>query len=144
MTKLSRRAGSLEESVTLAIDAVPDRYDGQVMLSSGKKGIGTERFQVLSMIELDLPAGGYSYGRDVNASGTVVGEYAVAKTTCKRAYVWSAATGGRDLPQPAGSCLGLAAAINDAAAIVGWASLGAGQHAALRWTADGSGGWVME
>jgi probable HAF family extracellular repeat protein len=136
--------GDLVANVTLAIDAVPARYDVMVTTSRGKKGIGTERFEVLSLVDLGLTAGGYSYGRDVNSAGIVVGEYAVPKTTCKRAYVWTEATGPTDLPVPPGTCISLAAAINDAGTVVGWATLSAGMHAALRWTPDGEGGWSME
>jgi probable HAF family extracellular repeat protein len=136
--------GQLVANLTIALDAVPERYDVMVTTSKGKKGIGTELFTVLTMLDLGLPAGGYNYGRDVNSSGTVVGEYVVPRSTCRRAYVWTEASGAADLPVPAGACISGAVALNDAGTIVGWASVGAGQHAALRWSPGGAGMWSVE
>jgi probable HAF family extracellular repeat protein len=135
-------SGDLLATVTIAADAVPEQYDVEVALASGKKGIGTELFTVLSMIDLGLPGGSYSYGRDVNASGTVVGEYEVRKTGCRRAYVWTPEHGGRDLPVPPGTCIAGATALNHAGTIVGWASV-SGRHVALRWT-RGPQAWTVE
>jgi len=133
--------GDLVANVTIAVDAVPDQYDVQVMLASGKKGIGTELFAVLSVV--DLGVAGPGNGRDVNSAGTVVGEYQIPKSTCRHAFVWTQATLARDLPTPAGACTAYANGINDAGVIIGWSS-GGGQHGILRWTPDGSGGYAME
>src|SRR5919107_1373694 len=133
--------GDLLANVTIAVDAVPDQYDVQVTLASGKKGIGTELFAVLSVI--DLGVAGAGNGRDVNSAGTVVGEYQVPKTTCRRAFVWTQAAGARDLPTPTGDCNAFAVGINEAGVIAGWSS-GPSHHGVLRWTPNGSGGYPME
>ena len=137
--------GDLVANVTVAIDAVPDRYDVMVTTSRGKKGIGTERFEVLSLVDLGLLAGTNSYGRDVNSAGTVVGEYVIPKSVCKNAYAWTEATGAVDLPVPAGSCYSLAMGLNDAGTIVGtaWPAPGA-PWLPFRWTPDGAGGYSRE
>lgn len=136
------RSSDLLANVTVAADAPVDRYDVIVTASTGKKGIGTERFAVLSMIDLGTPSGGYSYGRDVNSSGTVVGEYQVAGSTCKRAYLWSDATEFMVLPQSSLGCTNYASAINDAGVIVGHV-YGTGPRSILRWTPSG-GSWILE
>ena len=137
--------GEVVANVTIAVDAVPDQYDVQVALAGGKKGIGTEMFAVLTMIDLGLPAGGYSYGRDVNSSGVAVGEYAVPKTTCRRAYAWIPTTGSAiDLPLPQGTCISIAVGITESGVIVGNATVAAGQRSALRWTPAGPGAWALQ
>jgi hypothetical protein len=137
--------GEVVANVTIAVDAVPDQYDVQVALAGGKKGIGTELFAVLTMIDLGLPTGGSSYGRDVNSSGVVVGEYAVPKTTCRRAYAWTPTTGSAiDLPVPQGACTSIAVGITESGVIVGNATVAAGQRSALRWTPAGPGAWALE
>lgn len=136
------RSSDLLANVTVAADAPVARYDVIVTAATGKKGIGTERFAVLSMMDLGTPSGGDSYGRDVNSSGTVVGEYQVAGSTCKRAYVWSGATEFMVLPQSSLGCTNYASAINDAGVIVGHV-YGTGPRSVLRWTPSG-GGWTLE
>lgn len=137
------RSSDLLANVTVAADAPVARYDVIVTAATGKKGIGTERFAVLSMIDLGTPSGGYSYGRDVNSSGTVVGEYQVAGSTCKRAYVWSGATEFMVLPQSSLGCTNYASGINDAGVIVGHVYGAAGAQSILRWTPNG-GSWTLE
>lgn len=136
------KSSDLLANVTVAADAPVARYDVIVTASTGKKGIGTERFAVLSMIDLGTPSGGYSYGRDVNSSGIVVGEYQVSGSTCKRAYLWSDATEFTALPQSSLGCINYASAINDAGVIVGHV-YGTGPRSVLRWTPSG-GGWTLE
>jgi uncharacterized membrane protein len=130
-------------NVTVAADASAALYDVMVTASTGKKGIGTELMAVVTMIDLGTPTGGYSYGRDVNSSGVVVGEYQVSGSTCKRAYVWTDATKFALLPQSALGCVNYAVAINDAGVVVGHV-YGTGPRALLRWTPTGSGTWSLE
>ena len=129
----------LVANVTISADAVEALYDVIVTTSSGKKGIGTERFAVLA-IEL---LGADALGMDVNSTGIVVGTKAVP-TTCGRgsngAHVWTETSGLRQLPVPAGTCNASARAINDAGVIVGSVN-----NAAYRWLPDPGGEtWVPQ
>jgi probable HAF family extracellular repeat protein len=136
------RSSDLLANVTVSADAPVARYDVIVTAATGKKGIGTERFAVLSMMDLGTPSGGYSYGRDVNSSGIVVGEYQVAGASCKRAYLWSDATEFLVLPQSSLGCTNYATSINDAGVIVGHV-YGGGAQSILRWKPN-AGSWTLE
>jgi probable HAF family extracellular repeat protein len=131
-----RTSKELVANVTIAIDAVPDRYDVIVTTSKGKKGIGTERFAVLA-IQL-LGAG--SLGMGINTTGTVVGYEVTA--ICgggNRPMVWTEAGGLRQLPVPEGTCNAAAKAINDGGTIVGSAN-----NAAYRWLPGSGETWTFE
>jgi probable HAF family extracellular repeat protein len=134
-----RNPKELVANITIAIDAVPDRYDVIVTTSKGKKGIGTERFAVLA-IQL---IGAAAFGMDVNGAGVVVGYREVTGTTCSGTagppVVWTEAGGLRGLPVPAGRCSGGARAINDAGVIVGSVN-----NAAYRWLPGSSETWTVE
>jgi probable HAF family extracellular repeat protein len=126
-----RTSKELVANITIAVDAVPERYDVIVTTSSGKKGIGTEQFAVLA-IEL---LGAAAFGMDVNGAGVVVG-YKEVTSTCggfaARPLVWTEAGQLRELPVPAGTCSAAARAVNDAGVIVGSVN-----NAAYRWLPDG-------
>src|SRR4051812_21863505 len=69
------KASEVVANLTIDADATPDLYSVQVALSSGRKGIGTEKFFVSSIVQLSAPAG-TSEALAVNASGTTVGRRA--------------------------------------------------------------------
>lgn len=80
-------ASQLTANVTIAVDAVPDRYDVMVTTSSGKKGIGTERFEVLiEVVDLGSLGSGSPYG--MSSTGIVVGSISQSPTAPLTPFVW--------------------------------------------------------
>ncbi len=133
-----RSAKELVANITIAVDAVPDRYDIIVTTSKGKKGIGTERFAVLAIEELAAPAG-TSSAYAVNGSGLIVGYVSAGPCGNGRLpTVWSNPVTRISLPLPAGGCESIAADINSNGVIVGTLSGNRG----VRWLSDGAGGWT--
>jgi hypothetical protein len=65
---------SLIANVTIAKDAVPDKYDVAVTTTSGKKGIGTELFTVLAMqVKVDPDSRArYVIANQVDLGGSIV------------------------------------------------------------------------
>jgi probable HAF family extracellular repeat protein len=133
-----RTPKELVANITIAPDAVPDRYDIAVTTSKGKKGIGTERFAVLALQVL----GSNAFGLGVNSAGTAVG-YVSVPTTCggasNRPVVWTETGGLRQLPIPAGTCTAASRSINDAGVIAG--SVG---NDAYRWLPSGGESWTPQ
>lgn len=88
------KSTELVANVTVAADAVPDRYDAQVTLttSGGKKGIGTELLTVLPWADLGTFGGLGSFAFGVNDEGSVAGRAEIAGTTQGHAFVWDART----------------------------------------------------
>jgi probable HAF family extracellular repeat protein len=128
-------------NVTVAADAVPDRYDAQVTLSTGKKGIGTELLTVQAILALN--AGNDSEAWGVNGQEFVVGRYSSTGpcgTLTYQPFAWSQSLGLMPLSLPSGSCGGYALAINDANLIVGWVNGSIG----VRWLPSGTGAWNVE
>ncbi len=77
----------LTANVTIAADAVPDRYDVMVTTSSGKKGIGTERFEVLiEVVDLGPLGTGTPWG--MSSTGIVVGSMLQSPTAALTPFVW--------------------------------------------------------
>jgi hypothetical protein len=133
------KATSVTANVTIAGDAPPDHYDVMVTTSSGKKGIGTERFTVLA---INIVVGTNVF-LNANGQGQAVGIGCDSKGggTC-RPVVWN---GGNavTLPMPAGSCGGRASAINGGGVIAG-RSNDCTVATPLRWTPAGGGGYTMQ
>ena len=127
-------------NLTIAADAVPDRYDVQVALTGGKKGIGTELFAVQAILALN--AGQESQAHGVTSQGVVVGTSRRAGPcgTLAAPFVWSQASGLLQLPLPDGACAASALAINESNVIVGWMNGAVG----VRWLPDGAGNWTVE
>ena len=113
---------SLVANVTIAKDAVPDKYDVAVTTSSGKKGIGTELFTVLAMQQLAAPPGN-SAANDVTASGVIVGWHSGGCDGYGVPVIWADGVNPTPLPMLSGLCRGTAIRINEAGLIVGklWA-----------------------
>ena len=127
-------------NVTITADAVADRYDVQVALTGGKKGIGTEMFAVQAILALNAGTESRAFG--VNTRGVVVGRDIRPGScgTLAHPFVWTQASGVVDLPLPPGFCLGSAYAINESDVIVGWVNGGVG----VRWLPNGQGSWNVE
>jgi hypothetical protein len=80
-------------NVTIAADAVPDRYDVMITTSSGKKGIGTERFEVLvEVVDIGLLGTGTPYG--MSSTGIVVGSIRQTSTVPLTPFVWQPGMSG--------------------------------------------------
>jgi uncharacterized membrane protein len=82
-----RTAKELLANITISADAVEALYDVVVTTSSGKKGIGTERFAVEVYLELGSFGGGSS-ASGVNDAGWIVGRSDTTTSPSGRAYVW--------------------------------------------------------
>ena len=83
---------SLVANITIAKDAVPAAYDVRVTTSTGKKGIGTERF----VVELRDPSANFEVGDAAGMKVTSDGRGAYVGNTCGvggRIYI---ANGGGD------------------------------------------------
>jgi hypothetical protein len=127
-------------NLTIARDAQLASYDVVVTLTSGKKGIGTERFAVVSIEELEGPAGN-SAANDVNSSGLIVGGRAGGCDSHQLPAYWN---GGQpiDLPLLTPWCYGNAMFINESGVIIGHMNPGA-NLVGVMWTPDGSGGYTV-
>jgi probable HAF family extracellular repeat protein len=104
----------LVANITVSADAVKALYDVVVTTSSGKKGIGTERFAVEVYLELGFGVGSSS-ASGVNEAGYIVGRADSGTASNGRAYVW-------DPGSRATRSLGLQEAydVNEALSIIGY------------------------
>jgi probable HAF family extracellular repeat protein len=130
--------GELVANLSISADAVPDRYDVVVATASGKKGIGTERFQVLEMVLLGGLGGNTSTAFAINSLGQVAGR-AARPDGSVAGFVWSDGV-MHPLPMPATGTV-LSAAIDDAGVVSG-RSYDGSQGRALRWLPSG-GTWSL-
>lgn len=78
------KSSELVANLTISGDAPLVQYDVVVTLSTGKKGVGSKLFAVVSIVDLGLVGNGDA--RDVNSTGIVVGDYEPPGTTlgCRR------------------------------------------------------------
>lgn len=130
-------------NVTIAADAVVASYDVVVALASGKKGIGTELFAVLSLEQLSSPAGN-SAANDVNSAGLVVGGRAGGCDSHQLPAYWLNGGGQPiDLPLLAPWCYGNAMFVNEGGLIIGHMNPGTSNLVGVLWTPDGSGGYTV-
>ncbi len=110
-------SGLLSANLTIDADAVIDLYDVVVITPAGKKGIGTEKFEVTLQGEI-LEAG--RTAESVNASGVVAGVVSGTQDCPVNdlPQVWDAV--GLRTPLPLGSfCHGNAIAINASGVVLG-------------------------
>ena len=63
----------LVANVSIAADAAPVSYDVMVTKSTGKKGIGTEKFAVLVPVEVLSAPSGFSFVEGMSENGLVAG-----------------------------------------------------------------------
>jgi hypothetical protein len=131
---------SLVANITIAEDAVPSLYDIAVITPQAKKGIGTEKFTVLPMVELAAPDS-TSRANDINSSGYIVGNRAGGCNAGVLPVLWPNEEMWIDLPIPAGFCAAAAVKIADNGAVLGYvrtASATSYYHIVL-WTPTESG-----
>jgi uncharacterized membrane protein len=132
-------AKELVANITIDADAVPAFRDVAVTTSSGKKGIGTEKFAVLAVNDVGTLGGSQAIAYDVNADGVVAGKSLTPTESGWFAFVWSSAAGIRQLPTISGSTGSYAQAISDPGLIVG-----TDEGLAAVWTPDGAGGYTEQ
>ena len=128
-------------NVTISPDARLASYDVVVTLVSGKKGIGTERFAVVSIEQLAGPAGS-SAANDVNGSGLIVGGRAGGCDSHQLPAYWNGGGQPIDLPLLGPWCYGNAMFVNESSVIIGHMNYGA-SLVGVMWTPDGSGGYAV-
>jgi probable HAF family extracellular repeat protein len=118
----------LEADITISSDATLDLYDVVVTSVGGKKGIGTEMFEVTAATSIGT-LGGNTAAEGVNGAGEVVG-FSLASGGTQHAFYWSATTEMLDLGA------GHAWAIDEA----GLTIAGNAQGHAVLWTKS-NGAW---
>jgi probable HAF family extracellular repeat protein len=128
----------LVANVTVAADALPERYDVRVTSSTGGTVSGVDLLTVLAIQSLAPDA----FGMDVNSSGTVAG-YVEVPPTCFgvgfRPVVWTSGHGLRRLPVPPGTCSAASGGINDEGVVIGSVN-----NTAYRWLPGPGETWTPE
>ena len=133
-------------NVTIAADAVTDKYDVVVVTSTAKKGIGTDLFTVLLAGTMSIPGLTDPEAWDVNSSGVAVGGGRSGLSCSSGGFTWSRASGGFVLPAPVGWCNASPRVVNDAGLMAGTVSTAAGVSSfqVVRWTPNGPGTWRLD
>lgn len=138
-----KTGGELIANVTITADAETVPYDVAVTTSKGKKGIGTEMFIVEVKLEVLVAPSGASNVSAVGPTGLVAGTIG---TRCGPGFapaLWDQARQLTALPALAGTCGGVANAVNPTGISVGSAYIGASSSLPVRWTPS-PGGYVVE
>lgn len=125
----------LRANIDIAADAEIALYDVAVYTAGGRKGIGTEKFEVTAAVELGISG----LGRGINDAGQVVGG------SSEGAYFWdgertvlgSSETAAWDVDQAGGVVVGL---YNDGSAPLFWTRLSGGSWVQHTLTGIGGGG----
>jgi probable HAF family extracellular repeat protein len=126
-------------NITISLDATLARYDVMVTTSSGKKGIGTERFLVRAVYDIGTLGGSVAVAQDVSSTGMIVGN-STDPSGLTRGFVWTEAGGMSALPGTGTLSSGtIVKGVNDGGIIVGYV-----RDRAARWQPDGAGSWVMQ
>jgi uncharacterized membrane protein len=127
----------LVANVSIAADAAPVSYDVMVTKSTGKKGIGTEKFAVMVPVELLSAPEGFSAVQAVSEHGLLVGRIT---TSCGPGWapaVWDQQGQLTTLPPLPGSCGGGARGVNSAGVAVGQAYIGSTSSSDVQWVPSG-------
>jgi hypothetical protein len=132
-------SGELIANVTVSADAATVSYDIMVTTSSGKKGIGTELFAVSVDYEILAAPTGSSNVYDAGPTGQISGTIA---TSCGPGFapaLWDLNRSLVPLPALAGTCGGVADAVNGSGVVVGSAYIGSSQTFPVRWLPSPAG-----
>jgi hypothetical protein len=130
----------LVANITISADAVPDRYD-VVVTAAGKKGIGTEQFEVTLRAQV-LPLGNHAIA--INPAGDIVGDGPGDKTCSFTGIplLWAHDGTTANLPL-GGNCGGTTNGINNSGVILGYLS-GNSSGRNVLWIPEGSGYSIYE
>jgi uncharacterized membrane protein len=109
----------LVANVTVAPDAATVSYDIVVTISSGKKGIGTEKFAVLVPGEMLSSPSGQSWATSVSENGLVSGYVMGICGTVQGAVLWDQLGQLTVLPGLPGTCGSVARDVNSSGVAVG-------------------------
>jgi uncharacterized membrane protein len=137
-----KTGGELIANVTITADAETVPYDVAVTTSKGKKGIGTELFIVEVKLEVLVAPSGASNVSAVGPTGLVAG---TISTRCGPGFapaLWDQARQLTALPALAGTCGGVANAVNATGMSVGSAYT-ASTTLPVRWIPS-PGGYAVE
>ncbi len=124
-------------NVSVAADAAPVSYDVMVTKSTGKKGIGTEKFAVLVSAEVLNAPSGFSDVYGVSDNGLIAGRVTVPCGPGWGPAVWDQLGQLTALPALPGTCGGVATDINSAGVVVGMAYIGSAFSSDVRWVPSG-------
>jgi uncharacterized membrane protein len=115
-----------------------------VTKSTGKKGIGTEKFAVLVPVELLSAPSGISYVDGVSANGLVAGRITTSCGAGTAPAVWDQAGQLTPLPTLPGACGGNAHDVNGAGVAVGFLYNGSSVAIDVQWVPSGGSYQVQQ
>ena len=134
----------LVANVSIAADADPVFYDVMVTKSTGKKGIGTEKFTVVVSAELLSAPAGFSRVNGVSDNGLLAGRIT---TSCGPGWspaLWDQQGQLISLPPLPGTCGGNARDVNSAGVVVGDAYIGSSFSSDVQWVPSGGSYQVQQ
>ncbi len=123
--------------VSIAADADPVFYDVMVTKSTGKKGIGTEKFTVVLSAELLSAPAGYSAVHAVSDNGLLTGRITTSCGPGTSSALWDQQGQLTSLPPLPGTCGGGARGVNGAGLVIGHAYIGSASTSDVRWVPSG-------
>ncbi len=89
-------SSELRANIDIEVDADIDLYDIAVYTRGGRKGVGTEKFEVTAATSIGALGNGVTAARGINDQGHVVGASAFTGEGA-HAFFWSAETGMQDI-----------------------------------------------
>jgi uncharacterized membrane protein len=128
----------LVANVSIAPDAVPVSYDVMVTKSTGKKGIGTEKFAVLVPAEPLTAPPGASLVKGMADNGLTVGNVTGICGIGRDPALWDQSGHITVLPALPGGCGGTAQDVNSAGVVVGLFYIGSSASGNARWVPSGA------
>ena len=133
-----RSSRELVANVTVAPDAATVSYDIVVTKSTGKKGIGTEKFAVLVQGEMLSSPSGQSWATSVSENGLVSGYVMGMCGTVQGAVLWDQQGQLTVLPGLPGTCGSFARDVNSSGVAVGRAyGSNSSESVDVRWLPSG-------
>ncbi len=127
----------LVANVSIAADAAPVFYDVMVTKSTGKKGIGTEKFTVVVPAALLSAPAGFSYVQAVSSNGLIAGRITTACGPGFSPALWNQQRQLITLPALPGTCGGNARGVNTAGVVIGSVYTGSSLTVDVQWVPSG-------